>query len=170
MDTNVSKSVRIKIMEITIRKATPKDFESIQALNKALFDYETRFNDEYNLEWTYSEIGEKYFAHRLESTNTIAFVAEQNQETIGYILAFINTYPFRKNNPIAEIENMFIKDEKRKQGVGSKLMQAVKKEALRRGVKRLKVEAVAQNTNAINFYKKCGFTEFDLILEMNVEE
>jgi hypothetical protein len=38
-----------------IGKATKEDFEDVLRLNKALFDYETVFNTEYNLDWTHSD-------------------------------------------------------------------------------------------------------------------
>lgn len=156
-------------MNVSIRKARPGDLTAISALNKMLFEYETIFNDEYNLQWTYSDSGQKYFKKRLESNSSIIFVAEVKATIVGYILAYINSYPFRSVNPIAEIENMFISEDYRKHGIGRKLMQEVKKVAKEKGVKRIKVVAVTQNTHAINFYKMCGFEEFDVVLEANLD-
>ena len=111
-------------MEITIRKATIDDLAAILKFNKALFDYETVFNDEYNLDWTYSDTGQLYFKKRLENDATIALVAEVGGKAVGYILAFINTYSFRKVNP---------------------------------------------NAKAIDFYRSCGFEDFEAVLEMGLD-
>ncbi len=124
---------------------------------------------EYNLDWTYSEAGLKYFQKRVTSDSAIVLVAEVEGNVVGYILAFINSYTFRKVNPIAEVENMFIDEEYRRSGIGSKLMAELKKIAKERGVRRLKVEAVAQNAKAINFYRSCGFETFETILEMKLD-
>ena len=69
---------------------------------------------------------------------------------------------------IAEIENMFIQEQFRKHGVGKRLMHAVLDELSKRNIKRLKVESIAQNSEAIHFYKKCGFKEFNILLETDL--
>lgn len=70
-------------MNVLIRKATIDDLEAILKLNKALFDYETAFNKEYNLGWTYSEKGKKYFSDRIKHDLSIVLVAEINKESLA---------------------------------------------------------------------------------------
>lgn len=74
-------------------------------------------------------------------------------------------YSFRAINPIGEIENMFIDRKYRHTGIGGKLIEQTKKLAKEQGVKKLKVGALANNKNAIDFYKFCNFDDFELILE-----
>lgn len=154
-------------MAITIKKASKKDSSSVMALNKSLFDYEKRFNDEYNLNWTYSDIGHNYFKRRIEE-NGIVLVAKDDNNIVGYILAFIDSFPFRKFNPIAEIENMYIEETYRDKGLGSRLIGKIKEIARKKGAKRLKVTAVTDNSQALSFYRKNGFEDFDTTLEMNL--
>lgn len=85
------------------------------------------------------------------------------------MLAFINNYPFRSKNPIAEIENMYIDERFRGIGTGTKLMNELKRILKEKKVKRIKVEAVAQNYKAIEFYKKNGFGDFDVTLELKLD-
>ena len=156
-------------MDILIREAKINDLDSILALNKALFDYEEEFNSEYNLNWTYSEKGREYFKKRLESDSSIVLVAELENKIVGYILVFIDSHSIRSNNPIAEVENMFIDKDYRKHGLGSGFLQETKRIAKERGVKRLEVEVEAQNLAAIGFYKKNGFEDFEATLQMKID-
>jgi len=149
-------------MKTIIRKANLKDLEEILRLNKALFDYETIFNDEYNLDWTYSDTGRSYFKKMIESEITI--VAEVDKKIAGYLVASVHISSFRKFNPVAELENMYIDKECRRQGIGKKLVEEMKKEIKARGAKTVKVEAAFQNDSAIKFYKSFGFSEFDVML------
>lgn len=151
-------------MNIDIRPAIIGDLESILKLNKALFDYETNFNTEYNLDWTYSEVGRSYFTRRIEEDKNIALVAEDNGEVVGYIVVTLYSQPFLKENPIAELENMFVDESYRGKGIGKRLVEKAKRLAKEKGAKRFKVEAAAQNEKAIKFYKSCGFEDFDVTL------
>ena len=156
-------------MEVFIRQAKFSDLEEILRLNKALFDYEEIFNSEYDLNWTYSDVGRKYFKERLENKSSVILIAELDKKIVGYMLAFINNYPFRSKNPIAEIENMYIDERFRGIGTGTKLMNELKRILKEKKVKRIKVEAVAQNYKAIEFYKKNGFGDFDVTLELKLD-
>jgi ribosomal protein S18 acetylase RimI-like enzyme len=148
-----------------IRKAKPSDLAGIQRLSHALFDYEDQFKHEYNLSWSYEAAGEKYFQKRLKSKKALVFVVEEKDRLIGYTIAFIDNFSYRKPNPICEIENIFIEDKYRQRGIGKALMEAVRKKAKSRHVKRLRVGAIAQNKSAIKFYHAQGFKDINLYLE-----
>lgn len=151
-------------MDIIIRSATINDLEKILVLNRALFEYETRFNTEYNLDWTYSETGKSYFKRKIEADKDIALVAEINKDVVGYVVVSTYSQPFFKENPIAELDNMFIEESYRGKGIGKKLVEEAKKLAKEKGAKRFKVGAAAQNEKAIKFYQSCGFKDFDVVL------
>ncbi len=157
-------------MNIAVRKAERKDLESILSLNKALFDYESKFDHEYNLDWTYSEKGRSYFQKRLESDSSIILVAEADSTVVGYILLFIHVFAYRLHNPIAEIENMFVREDYRNQKLGTRLITEAKKIAAKRGVKRIRVAAMAKNADARRFYKSLGFDDFESILEIPLDK
>lgn len=157
-------------MKTIIRKATINDLAVITELNQALFDYERKYNDEYNLTYSHSEKAKSYFTRRIEDADALVLVAEQNTTVVGYILVFISTHAIRKPNPIAEIETFFIHENFRDQGLGKRLMQEVKTLLTKRGVTRLRVSAMIDNTDGIRFYKNAGFSEFELILEAPLEQ
>lgn len=148
-----------------IRKAVSSDFSQIQRLNKELFKFEEQFGHEYNLNWPYQEEGIKYFERIQSSDKAIVYVAEENSTIIGYIIAFVYTFSYRKTNPICEIENMFTEERYRNKGIGKSLIFEVRKEARKKNVKRLRVGAIVQNEKAINFYRNNGFKDVNLYLE-----
>lgn len=153
-------------MDFNIRTATSDDFESVLRLNKALFNNEEIFTKEYNPKWTYSEEGNNYIKKTIELG--LVLVAVVNTKVVGYIAISIYNVSFRKENPISELDNMFVEDELRGKGIGKKLVEKARKLAKDKGAKRFRVEATAKNEKAIKFYKDCGFEVFDIILEMDL--
>ncbi len=154
-------------MKTVTRNANRVDLERVLKLNKRLFEYERKFDRTYNLNWTYSPRGRTYFAGRLE--NGIIIVAEVNKSVIGYLCAFIDNYSFRSTNPIAEIENMFIEEKYRGQGIGSKLVDNLIRQLESKGVKRIKVGALTKNSRTVDFYRKNKFNDHEVILERSLE-
>ena len=156
-------------MAPALRPATLDDLEAILHLNEGLFTYEKGIADhDYNQDWTYSEEGKKYFSERIQNKNSIFLVAEVDKKIVAYLLAFISTLPYRRVNPICEIENMTVTEDFRSRGVGEELMKAVKQETVKRGVKRLRVGTIAQNLGAIKFYRSHGFTDMNLYMEVKI--
>ncbi len=152
-----------------IRPATNKDFTSVQQLNAELFRFEdglSGHDHSRNLDWPNTDFAIKYFQKCCATEGGYAaFIAECNSQIIGYLASAISTKLYLATNPIAEIENMFIKEAYRQQGIGSQLVAAFKDWATDQGAHRLKVGAFAYNHSALNFYRKHGFTDFEVILE-----
>ena len=65
---------------------------------------------------------------------------------------------------------MFIKSECRGYGVGKLLINDFKKYCISNGIKNLIGTASAKNNNAIEFYRKNGFNDFNVTLTMNLED
>lgn len=150
-----------------IRKATIEDLKAIQELNLQLFQKEiAEYDDTLDDKWTFSEIGTQYYHDKIQNNDSIALVAVDNAKTVGYMVGGIRKAKSSRNiDSIAELENMFILDEYRCQGIGSKLVEEFLNWSKKQGVSRVRVIASAQNHRAIDFYKKHGFQEYDIILE-----
>lgn len=156
-------------MEPEIRAAITGDLRGIQELNLLLFKKEhEEFDTTLDCEWTFSEKGERYFAARISEGSV--FVACIDDKVIGYVAGGIIEYkvPYRILPVLAELENMFILEKHRGKGLGSKLNAAFLGWCKTRGVGKLRVVASAQNVKGINFYRKNGFLDYDLSLEMDI--
>jgi ribosomal protein S18 acetylase RimI-like enzyme len=157
-------------MDIKIRRAELSDLAKIQELNLELFKKERQEYDEtLDEKWTFSEAGTKFFSNMVNDENNCAFVAEKDGRIIGYLAGSINkNHSWRKINKKAELENMFVLQEYRGQGFGGELVKNLKDWCKEKGVEKISVSASAANLDAIKFYKKQGFYEYDIALEMDV--
>jgi GNAT superfamily N-acetyltransferase len=157
-------------MTITIRRGESSDLETVQNLNKSLFDYEHSNgfypDDSFNVNWPYEEAGTNYFKECLSPTLTsIVFMAETNGKPVGYIAGVYSNKAYRSKNPIAEIENMYVEEAYQHQGIGSRLVDTFTDWTKDNKVARIRVGAFAANEKALIFYRKCGFHELEIHLE-----
>lgn len=67
-----------------------------------------------------------------------------------------------------EINNMLVKDEYRGYGVGKSLINNFKKFCRTNNINNMKVMASYKNRNAIDFYHKNGFEEFEVTLTTKI--
>lgn len=153
---------------IKIRKATIKDLKDVLTLNTMLFKKEVKdWKKPFDCTWTFSKLGTKYFAGQIKKGSI--FVAADGDKIVGY-LACISYEPetWRKVKRIGELDSTFVLPEYRSQGIGKKLFQAFIKWCKSKKVGRIKVVASAENLRAIEFYRKNGFKDQDLVLETNI--
>lgn len=95
--------------------------------------------------------------HLFEQPPTIeAIVADQNG-TAG-IATFSHTYSTFLTQPGIYLEDLFVSTDKRKQGIGSRLLSQVAQITLERNCGRLEWLVQNWNENAIAFYKQNGAT------------
>lgn len=155
-------------MNFTIKKATIDDLETIQDLNNKLFELEyNNFDPSLKIGWPYEIAGEEYFKDLIE--NQIIYLALAEKEIVGYLAGSIHVESSYNTTSIAELDNMFILEEYRKYGLGTKLFNEFKSYCIENKIEELKVTASAKNVNAIKFYQKNGFEEFETTLKMSLD-
>ena len=163
-------------MKVKIRRATIKDLKQIQELNLRLFNYDKKFDPTLNCDWTLSKQGEDYFRSMIQGESGSGFVAvavvdsgkgkADGEKIAGYLAGTLaEQKEYRIKSALAELENMFILEEFRRQGIGSKLFDAFVGWCKSKKVGRIKVVASALNMNAVNFYRKNDFKDHDIVLE-----
>jgi ribosomal protein S18 acetylase RimI-like enzyme len=155
---------------ISIRKASIKDLETIQKLNNKLSKKENEeFDQTVNPVFATTDGGVLYFKKSLEGADNIILIAEEGESPVGYIAAGIYLVgSFRTIPNFCEVENMWVDEQYRSQGIGKQLMQEVEVWAKGMGIARMRVIASYDNKKGINFYKREGFEEYDLILEKDL--
>lgn len=154
-------------MNIDIRKATIADLQTIQRLNQKLCTKENAdFDCTVNPNFPNTQGGENYFRKSIQDDNYIALIAENENEVLGYLVGSIEKVGDFRNIPsFGEVGDMLVEEKYRGQGVGGKLIGEFKKWCLEKGISRIRVIASFDNKKAIEFYKREGFKEYDLILE-----
>jgi len=152
-------------MEINIKRATLNDLKTIQTLNDKLFKFEMENRlDSYVETWPFSNNAEDYFNNLIE--NQFVAIAECDNNVAGYLAGSIyqdETYSCYEGIT-AELENMFVEENYRKYGVGSRLIEHFNDYCKMNDVKRIIVTASFGNNDAINFYKKNGFNDYNIQL------
>ncbi len=155
-------------MEIEIKKADITYLYDIQKLNDQLFELEyNNFDSALKVGWTFEEKGTNYFKDMIK--NEIVYIALDKDNVIGYLVGSINIQGSYVTKSLAEVDNMFVLEEYRKYGIGTKLIDKFKEYCLQNKIEELKVTASFKNVNAINFYKKNGFNEFEITLKQKLE-
>ena len=104
------------------------------------------------------------FEEESQSPDNIWIEKLENSTHFGYffnekIIAFcqLTFEKAKKISHIATLSSMFVRDERRGEGVGLELVNYVKNYAKNNGVKHLYLGCNSQNFGAIKLYKKCGF-------------
>jgi ribosomal protein S18 acetylase RimI-like enzyme len=158
----------MKKTDFNIRKAELNDLWGIQKLNQDLFNHDFNFDKTLDLKWPTKN--EDYYKKRIKEEKSIAFVAEYEKKIIGYLIGCIKKpEDYRTVKLIAELENMLIEESYRKKGIGKMLINNFIKWVKENKINRIKVSVYDKNTNAIEFYKKTGFTNYSLTLEGEIK-
>ncbi len=155
-------------MDIEIKKADITYLKDIQNLNNELFELEySNFDPALRVGWTFEQEGTKYFTNMLN--NEIVYIALDKNIVVGYLAGSINIQGSYVTKSLAEIDNMFVLEEYRKYGIGTKLINTFKEYCFKNKIEELKVTANAKNENAIKFYMKNGFNEFEITLKQKID-
>jgi diamine N-acetyltransferase len=152
---------------IHIRRANKSEVKDLQDLNDEVFIDNQKYDSDLDMNWAQSEKGKEYFTDLLNNPNACCFIAEENGKKIGYIAAGPKTVSYRKSKYI-EIENMGVIPEYRSNGIGTLLMKECLKWAKSVGFQKAFVNAYFENTMAVEFYRRNGFSEIDVSLERNL--
>jgi ribosomal protein S18 acetylase RimI-like enzyme len=154
-------------MDILIKVATMNDLKKVQELNLKLFEKEhEEYDPSFDLNFTFSESGTKYYKDRISKAEGCVLVAIVDDKVVGSLCGTIVKSEEHRNLPIvAELENSFVLEEFRSKGIGKKLFNEFVEWCKTKNVGKLRVEAAAQNELAIKFYRKNNFKDYSLILE-----
>lgn len=130
-----------------------------------------KFDRTLNLNYAYSNRAKKYFQERIVKRNGFIGVVEYDKRIIGYLCGGISVqspYLYRKKAKRAELENMLIDKRFRGRKLGTKLLKDFVKRCKKNKVDYISVCASAGNEKSLNFYRKLGFKDYDIILEMEI--
>lgn len=155
-------------MNIEIKRADITYLKDIQNLNNQLFELEyNHFDPSLRVGWTFEQEGTRYFTNMLN--NEMVYIALDQNAVVGYLAGTINIQGSYVTKSLAEIDNMFILEEYRRYGIGTKLIDAFKEYCFNNKIEELKVTASAKNKNAIKFYMENGFNDFEITLKQKID-
>ena len=140
--------------EIRVLSATPRDVPIILQLIRALAEYE-KLSD--------IVIADEEALHRTlfgPQPAAEVLLALDGEECAGFALFFQNYSTFLAK-PGLYLEDLFVKPEARRRGIGKALLVRLAQIAVERGYGRMEWSVLDWNELAIGFYKRLGATVLD---------
>ena len=144
-------------MGIKIRKAQPGDARGIAAILRGL-EFITRFDAE-PIEATAQRVAHHLGLCHADDSHTVYVAETEGGEIAGY--AAVHWLPYLLLlGPEGYVSELFIREAERGQGIGTRLLETVKKEAKARGCARLMLLNIQERESyRRGFYKKQGWEE-----------
>ena len=139
---------------VRIARATEADVPLILALIKALADYERMSED---VVATEERLKTSLFGPNAHTEVVIAYVGD---EPAGFALWFYNYSTFLGRAGLY-LEDLFVKPEWRRRGVGRALLQHLAQVAVDRNCGRMEWSVLDWNEPAIQFYRRIGARAMD---------
>jgi len=133
---------------VQIREARESDYEEIMPLMN-IFVGEDRYS---------RHDGDSY-KKVLQSPTNFAFVVEDKGKIIGFVTSSIRTI-IRYPKPIMELDELFVVEEYRKQGIGKQLIEKIESLAKEKDCHRMYIASADRFTTAHKFYEGLGYTKY----------
>ncbi|MES2778171.1 MAG: GNAT family N-acetyltransferase [Bacteroidota bacterium] len=151
--------------EIITRKATINDLEMLFQFEQGVIEAERPYDTTLkNGLIHYYDLKEMIDAPHVE-----VIVAETNSKIIGSGYARIEkAKPYLKHDHHAYLGFMFVHPEHRGKGINKKIIEALKKWAISRDVKELRLDVYFDNISAIKAYEKIGFAKHMIEMRMSL--
>lgn len=92
-----------------------------------------------------------------------------NGEIVGFVTYECQQDRFKRSVERGFIHNLFVKEPYRGLGLGTKLLEAAEAELIERGVDVVRLEAMATNEKAHEFYRNRGFRPHRVVFQKTVE-
>lgn len=149
---------------VEIRLATVKDLIALRELNKKVMVNNPKYDDDFVAGFEDSSDGEKFFKDMIERADGCCFVAEEDGHLVGYVNGGAKKMVAHKAKYF-EIDNLGVVPEKKRQGLGTRLLEVVTEWAKERGYEQMYLNSYSKNTGALEFYRKNSFREIDVSLK-----
>jgi GNAT superfamily N-acetyltransferase len=134
---------------VALRPATPADVELIHSLIVELATYERAPEQ---VTGTPKLLREALFGAKPSAE---AMIAEFDGEPAGFAI-FHGTFSTWECRPGIWLEDLYVRPQHRRAGIGAMLVQAVAREAVGRGCARLEWNVLDWNEPALDFYTRLG--------------
>lgn len=151
---------------VLIRKAKENDLEKIVEMADQLSVADFHYDKEIDQEWAHTPEGKKYYLEKVLRVSNACFLAEINQEIVGFALAEKKEVPPFRTVKVVELEELFVKDQYRNKGIGKMLIDYFLNWAKNSGFDKAAVNVYFMNEKGIEFYKREGFVPYDMTLEI----
>ncbi|RLG67480.1 ribosomal-protein-alanine N-acetyltransferase [archaeon] len=132
-------------LDVVVRKATLDDLNAVIAINREALPENYHYD---------------FFLRILQNYNDLFYVAEYNDEIIGYIMCRVEWgLPHIGFGLVSKghIVSLAVRTPYRRRGVASRLLEAVHNKMKQMGIKEAFLEVRVNNIPAIKLYEKFGY-------------
>jgi len=150
----------MKMSEVTIRKSTSNDIESLINLYGEMEDYVRGISSDpvFTLGSNWRELARRYFVEFSKSNDKLVLVAQDRNNIVGFLTAMITTtLPIFVQRKYGSLNDMFVKQEHRGKGIGKKLLKTAIGWFEQKHIRRIELRVDSKNRDAIAFYKTHAF-------------
>lgn len=152
---------------MTVREAKKTDLKAICQLSNEI-------NEDHYLHMPLdfakpdgSNRDEPYWLGFMSKDNSSVFVAEDNGVLTGAVAVSVSTsapYPFLTSRSRGHVATIVVTESYRGRGIGGELMSAAEAYAKENGAEDIKLEVMAFNSDALDFYRELGYGSFSFRL------
>ena len=149
-----------------IRKAEIKDIKTILKLLSEVLEIHAKIRPDIFVSGT-TKYNEKDLKKKLRNPGEFIFIAEENDETVGFLFSIVQEVNSRNMKPhkIFYIDDLCVDEKSRGKHIGQKLFEFAKEEAKRLGCYEITLNVWEGNESAKAFYKKMGLRTKSSTLE-----
>lgn len=147
-----------------IRRARLEDLETILLLWTSFMEFLTRKETSFSLKDDYCKEYRRVLPRKIEDRKTLVLLAEE-EEAIGYCITSIRyPLPILEQRPFGQVSDLYLKEEYRGAGIGEALVDYSSKWLREEGIEEIHIKTFSWNTKGISFWKRQGFTPYELRL------
>jgi len=152
-------------LALTVRDATREDLTIIREMHHVLCrnEFENGFDLDIDLQWSYSDQCTEWLVDKISSENGIVLIAELCGRVVAYLVGSASD---GQGGLTCHIESTFVLSSYRRNGVGTALITRFLDWAKLKKIQRVTVAAAPLNEPAVALYKRAGFKERTLVLEL----
>ncbi|OGS41931.1 MAG: hypothetical protein A3K67_05820 [Euryarchaeota archaeon RBG_16_62_10] len=155
---------------IKIRDATKDDLGAVTDLWESLARYHVTLSDRFTLALDSRRKWRAYLAEKFSEISTKLIVAEEDGEIIGFMLCLLSpNVPVYKERKIGVVSDVYVREDRRRKGVGKKMFDLAVKWFRRNKVRSVRLSVAADNLEARAAWRMLGFEPFliDKRLDLN---
>lgn len=153
--------------EITIRKATHSDLDTLRRFEQGVINAERPFDPTLKA----GHINYYDLEFMIDAPHIELLVAEIKGEVVGSGYARIESAePFLAHRQHAYLGFMYVEPKHRGKGINKIIVAALKEWSLSQNITELRLEVYYNNIPALSAYEKAGFTKHMIEMRMGLEE
>lgn len=143
--------------------------ESVLTMWKSLLDMTAKVSPRYRLSSQAVEIQRKYFLKHWNNHLTFCFVATLDKEPAGFANGYVITpAEIFEQRTVGMIENIFVRDEHRRQGIGALLVNDCYEWFHEKEVTDIYVNVVPANELSFRFWEAMGYDIYKMTMAKNI--